>query len=142
MGKLTGVYVVLVTPFTKDRDVDYAGLEKNVRWLVKQGVHGVIPLGSTGEFASLNDDQKQRVTQTVIAAAEGKIPVVVGASAETTEEAILYVEQAKALGAAGALVLPPWYYTPNPEEIVHHYTPVYLQGRYRATHRGPPGRAP
>ena len=124
MGKLTGVYVVLVTPFTKDGDVDYDGLRKNVRWLAEQGVHGVIPLGSTGEFASLDDDQKQRVTQTVIAAAGRKIPVVVGSSAETTEKAIHYVNQAKELGAAGALVLPPWYYTPDPEEIVHHYTRI------------------
>ena len=124
MGKLTGVYVVLVTPFTKDGDVDYDGLRKNVRWLAGQGVHGVIPLGSTGEFASLDDDQKQRVTQTVIAAAGRKIPVVVGSSAETTEKAIHYVNQAKELGAAGALVLPPWYYTPDPEEIVHHYTRI------------------
>ena len=124
MGKLTGVYVVLVTPFTKDGDVDYDGLRKNVRWLAEQGVHGVIPLGSTGEFASLDDDQKERITQTVIAAAGGKIPVVVGSSAETTEKAIYYAKRAKDLGAAGALVLPPWYYTPDPEEIVHHYTRI------------------
>ena len=124
MGKLTGVYVVLVTPFTEDRDVDYDGLRKNVEWLVEQGVHGVIPLGSTGEFASLDDDQKKRVTETVIAAVDGRIPVVVGASAETTEKAIYYVKQAKDLGAAGALVLPPWYYTPDPDEIVYHYTRI------------------
>jgi len=124
MGKLTGVYVVLVTPFTKDGDVDYDGLYKNVEWLVEQGVHGVIPLGSTGEFASLDDEQKRRMTQTVIDAAQGKIPVVVGSSAETTEKAIYYVKQAKDLGATGALVLPPWYYTPDPEEIVYHYTRI------------------
>ena len=124
MGKLTGVYVVLVTPFTKDGAVDYDGLHKNVERLVDHGAQGVIPLGSTGEFASLDDEQKKQVTQTVIAAASGKIPVVVGSSAETTEKAIYYVKQAKDLGAAGALVLPPWYYTPDPDEIVHHYTRI------------------
>ena len=124
MAKFTGVYVVLVTPFTKDGDVDYDGLHKNVEWLVDQGVHGIIPLGSTGEFASLDDEQKRRVTQTVIEATHGKIPVVVGSSAETTEKAIYYVKQAKDLGAAGALILPPWYYTPDPDEIVYHYTRI------------------
>jgi 4-hydroxy-tetrahydrodipicolinate synthase len=124
MGILRGVYVVLVTPFTADRAVDYEGMEKNVEWLVDQGAHGVIALGSTGEFASLNDEQKRRVTQTVIAAAAGRAPVVVGSSAETTEKAIEYVQQARNLGAAGALVLPPWYYTPDPDEIVHHYTRI------------------
>jgi len=124
MGKLRGVYVVLVTPFTTDGEVDYDGMSKNVKWLAGQGVHGVIPLGSTGEFASLNDEQKRKVTQTVIDTVAGRIPVVVGASAETTEKTIEYVAQAKELGAAGALVLPPWYYTPDPDEIVHHYTRI------------------
>ena len=124
MGKLHGVYVVLVTPFTGNGEVDYDGMSKNVEWLASQGIHGVIPLGSTGEFASLNDEQKRKVTQTVITAVGGRIPVVVGASAETTEKTIEYVAQAKELGAAGALVLPPWYYTPDPNEIVHHYTRV------------------
>lgn len=124
MGKLRGVYVVLVTPFTPDKVVDYDGLRKNVEWLVNQGVHGVIPLGSTGEFASLNDEQRQKITQTVIETVGGRVPVVVGASAETTERAIEYGQQAKDLGASGALVLPPWYYTPDPDEIIHHYTRI------------------
>jgi len=122
MGKLHGVYVVLVTPFKTYRSVHYDGLGSNVEWLVDQGVHGIIPLGSTGEFASLSDEEKRKVTQTVIAAADDRIPVVVGASGETTEKTIEYIAQAKELGAAGALVLPPWYYTPDPDEIVHHYT--------------------
>ncbi len=124
MGILRGVYVVLVTPFTADQAVNYEGMGKNVEWLVDQGVHGVIALGSTGEFASLNDEQKRRIVETVIAAAAGRAPVVVGSSAETTEKAIEYIQQAKNLGAAGALVLPPWYYTPDPDEIVHHYTRI------------------
>ena len=124
MSELKGVYVVLVTPFKEGGYIDYGGLRRNVEWLVEQGVHGVIPLGSTGEFASLNDDQKRRVTQTVIEAVQGRVPVVVGSSAETTEKAIYYVKQAKDLGAAGALVLPPWYYTPDPNEIVYHYTRI------------------
>ena len=124
MGKLRGVYVVLVTPFTGDGEVNYDGMSRNVEWLAGQGIHGVIPLGSTGEFASLNDEQKRKITQTVISAVGGRIPVVVGASAETTEKTIEYVQQAKELGAAGALVLSPWYYTPDPDEIIHHYTRI------------------
>ncbi len=124
MGKLRGIYVVLVTPFTADGDVNYEGMKENVEWLVDQGVHGVIPLGSTGEFASLNDREKRQVTETVIDTVNGRVPVVVGASAETTERAIEYAKQAKQFGAAGALILPPWYYTPDPDEIVHHYTRI------------------
>lgn len=124
MGKLTGVYVVLVTPFTKKGDVDCGGLRGNVEWLVEQGVDGVIPLGSTGEFASLDDDQARRVSETVLETVNGRVPVVVGAGAETTEKAIQNVKQASVLGASGVLVIPPWYYTPDAEELVHHYTRI------------------
>lgn len=121
MRTIYGVYVVLTTPFDRTGGIDYEGLGKNVEWLAGQGVHGVVALGSTGEFASMNDEQKRRVAQTVVDAARGKIPVLLGASAETTEKAIEYVAQSKELGAAGVLVLPPWYYLPTPEEIVYHY---------------------
>jgi 4-hydroxy-tetrahydrodipicolinate synthase len=124
MENLEGVYVALVTPFTQDGDVNYAGLQENVDWLIKQGVHGLIPLGSTGEFASLEDEQKRRVMQTVIQAARGKVSVIVGASAETTQKAVFYAKQAEEFGADGVLILPPWYYTPNCEEIFNHYARI------------------
>ena len=121
MQTIHGVYVVLTTPFGKTGEIHYEGMAKNVQWLIGQGVHGVVALGSTGEFASQNDEQRKRVARTVIEAADGKVPVLVGASAETTEKTIEYVAQAKDFGAAGVLVIPPWYYLPPPEEIVYHY---------------------
>lgn len=121
MTNIRGVYVVLVTPFMADQRVDHAGLKRNVEWLVEQGVHGLIPLGSTGEFASLEDDDKRKIVDTVMAAAGGKVPVVVGTTAETTEKAIQNTVKAKQAGASGALVLPPYYYTPDQDEIFEHY---------------------
>ena len=121
MTDIRGVYVVLVTPFLADQRVDHAGLKRNVEWLVEQGVHGLIPLGSTGEFASLEDDDKLKIVDTVMAAAGGKVPVVVGTTAETTEKAIQNTVKAKQAGASGALVLPPYYYTPDQDEIFEHY---------------------
>ncbi len=124
MQRIYGVYVVLTTPFDETGGIEYEGMARNVEWLAGQGVHGVVALGSTGEFASLDDEQKRRVGQTVIDAAGGKIPVLLGSSAETTEKTIEYVAQSKDLGAAGALVIPPWYYLPTPEEIVYHYEKI------------------
>ena len=121
MDALRGVFVVLVTPFTAQGRVDTTGLRQNVRWLVKQGVHGVIPLGSTGEFASLDDAQSAQVLDTTMEAVDGRISVVVGAGAETTGRAIANTQRAAAAGASGVLVIPPWYYTPDPDELVEHY---------------------
>lgn len=118
---LRGVYVVTVTPFTRDGNVDLAGIEKNADWLIRQGVHGLIPLGSTGEFASLEDEDKKAVVDRVMKTAGGRVPVVVGATAETTDKAIRNAKYAEAAGAAGVLVLPPYYYTPDQEEIYDHY---------------------
>lgn len=123
-NRLRGVYVVLVTPFAADGEVDRAGMRRNVEWLVGQGVHGVIPLGSTGEFASLSDSQKSAIVETVIEAVKGRIPVVVGAAAETTEKAAANARAAEKAGAAGILLLPPWYYTPSQDELVVHFQKV------------------
>jgi 4-hydroxy-tetrahydrodipicolinate synthase len=124
MQVLKGVYVVMVTPFTREGDVDYPGIGRNVEWWVSQGIHGLIPLGSTGEFASLSDSQKSRIIAKVSETVNGRIPVVIGATAETTEKAISNAREAEEAGAAGVLVLPPYYYTPSQEEIVVHYRRV------------------
>jgi 4-hydroxy-tetrahydrodipicolinate synthase len=124
MQELRGVYVVTVTPFTKDGEVDLDGIRRNVAWWVGQGVHGLIPLGSTGEFASLEDAQRTRIIETVIDAVGKRIPVVVGATAETTGRAVRYAREAERLGASGLLVLPPYYYTPTQEELVEHYRTI------------------
>jgi len=121
MSELRGVFVVLVTPLTTVGEVDTQGLRGNVQWLVEQGVHGVIPLGSTGEFASLDDAQRIRVLDATMEAVDGRVPVVVGAGAETTEQAIANIRRAESAGASGVLVIPPWYYTPDQEELADHY---------------------
>ena len=122
--KLHGVFVVLVTPFNNDGNVDYQGMRRNVEWLMDKDIYGITVLGSTGEFASLNDEEREKAQKTVIDTVQGKIPVIVGASAETTEGAIIYATQAQKLGAAAVMISPPWYYTPDEKEIIHHYKAI------------------
>jgi 4-hydroxy-tetrahydrodipicolinate synthase len=121
METLHGIYVVMVTPFKADGEVDYDGIRKNVSWWVSEGVHGVMPLGSTGEFASLNDGQKMEIIETVMETVKDRIPVIVGATAETTEKTIENARVAQKAGASAVLILPPYYYTPDQEEIYAHY---------------------
>jgi 4-hydroxy-tetrahydrodipicolinate synthase len=124
MESLRGVFTVMVTPFTAEGEVDYAGMRRNIEWLIGQGTRGLIPLGSTGEFASLSDAQKSRIIETVADAVRGRVPVVTGASAETTEKAIANAREAEKAGASGILVLSPWYYTPSQDELVAHFRKV------------------
>jgi len=124
MEKFHGVYVVMITPFTKNRKIDYSGIKGNIEWWIKNGVHGIIPLGSTGEFASLEDNEKKKIAETVIETVNKRIPVVVGATAETTEKAIYFATQAKDIGADGTIILPPYYFSPNQEEIYNHYKKI------------------
>jgi len=119
-----GVYTVLVTPFKEDGEVDYQGLRKNVEWQISQGIHGIVANGTTGEFASLEDDERQKIAETVIDAASGRVPVVIGASAEATQKAIFYAKSAKKLGADAVMILPSYYCKPNQEEIFAHFAKI------------------
>ena len=95
-----------------------------VDWQIGQGIHGLIPLGSTGEFLSLDDDEKALVAETVIAQAAGRVPVLIGTGAEDTREVVRLSRRAEKLGADGVMIIPPFYSTPTDDELVHHYKTV------------------
>lgn len=124
MSKLQGVYTVMVTPFKQTGEVNYQALKKQAEWQVSQGIHGLLPLGSTGEFAALEDGEKAAVVETVMDAVGGRVPVVVGATAEYSAKAVEYARQAKAAGAAGVMILPSYYFKPSQEEIYEHYARI------------------
>lgn len=121
MVKFPGVLVATITPFTDAYEVDYKKLEEHVDWLIQEGVHGIIPAGSVGEYASLSAEERAKVVETVIDAANGRVPVVVGTGAPSTEQAVGWARHAKAAGAAGIMALPPINYNPLEGEIFAHY---------------------
>ncbi len=118
-----GTYTVMVTP-GDERGLDLGALAAFTDWQVAQGIHGLIPLGSTGEFLSLSEDERIAVAETVIHTAAGRVPVLVGTGAEDTREAVRLSRQAEALGADGVMVIPPFYSTPTDDELVHHYRAI------------------
>jgi 4-hydroxy-tetrahydrodipicolinate synthase len=119
-----GTYTVMITPFTPAGDVDVEGLSAFVDWQIAEGIHGLIPLGSTGEFLSLDDDEKALVAETVIRQAAGRVPVLIGTGAEDTREVVRLSRRAESLGADGVMIIPPFYSTPTDDELVHHYKTV------------------
>ncbi|WP_035964860.1 4-hydroxy-tetrahydrodipicolinate synthase [Bradyrhizobium sp. YR681] len=124
MKTFRGTYTVMITPFTPSGEVDVAALRAFVDWQIAEGIHGLIPLGSTGEFLSLDDDEKALVAEVVIKQAAGRVPVLIGTGAEDTREVVRLSRRAEKLGADGVMIIPPFYSTPTDDELVHHYKTV------------------
>jgi 4-hydroxy-tetrahydrodipicolinate synthase len=118
-----GVLPALVTPF-RDGAVDEEAFIRLVERQVAGGVHGLVPVGTTGESATLSHDEHRRVVEICIATAAGRVPVVAGAGSNSTEEAIELVRHAKAVGADAALVVAPYYNRPSQEGLFAHFKAI------------------
>jgi len=118
-----GVLPALVTPF-RDGAVDEAAFVKLVERQIAGGVHGLVPVGTTGESATLSHDEHRRVVELCVATAGGRVPVVAGAGSNSTAEAIELVRHAKTVGADAALVVTPYYNRPSQEGLYAHYAAI------------------
>jgi 4-hydroxy-tetrahydrodipicolinate synthase len=118
-----GSLVALVTPFRNDA-IDEAKLRELVEFHVKNGTDGIIPCGTTGESPTLSHDEHRRVVDVVIEAAAGRVSVVAGTGSNSTREAIGLTKHAAAAGAAGALVVNPYYNKPTQEGLYRHFRAV------------------
>lgn len=120
-----GIYPALVTPMTPAEEVDYRTLTGLINYLLEEGgVHGVIPLGSTGEYYALSPQERERVLKTTLEAVDGRVPVLAGANAAATREVVAYCRQAEQLGAAGVLLAAPYYSLPTADELFAHFRAV------------------
>lgn len=118
-----GVFPALITPFQKNagKDLDLDGLRSNIAFLLKSGVHGVVPCGSTGESATLSFAEHEKVVEVTLEEAGGKVPVLAGTGSNNTSEAIRLTRAAKDAGADGVLVISPYYNKPNRSGLIKHY---------------------
>ena len=121
-----GVFPAIITPFrTGSRpDLDLEGLRANVAWLIEQGVHGIVPCGSTGESATMSHKEHEKVVEETVDVVNGKVPVLAGTGSNNTEEAVLLTKAAKNIGADGVLVISPYYNKPNRSGLIKHYTKI------------------
>ncbi|HUU75958.1 MAG TPA: 4-hydroxy-tetrahydrodipicolinate synthase [Methanoregulaceae archaeon] len=119
-----GVLPAIITPFRQNSamDVDLEGLRSNIEFLLANGVHGIVPCGSTGESATLSFEEHDRVIAETIDVVNGQVPVLAGTGSNNTAEAINLTKTAKDLGADGVLVISPYYNKPNRAGLVKHYT--------------------
>lgn len=118
-----GCLTALVTPF-RGGEIDFAALERLVDAQIAGGVQGVVPCGSTGESATLTHDEHIRVVEAVVRVARGRVPVIAGTGSNSTAEAVRLTRAAEEVGAAGALLLSPYYNKPTQDGIYQHYAAV------------------
>ena len=118
-----GVLPALVTPF-RDGVVDEEAFVRLVERQIAGGVHGLVPVGTTGESATLSHDEHRRVVELCVATAAGRVPVIAGCGSNATAEAIELVRHAKTVGADAALVVTPYYNRPSQEGLYAHYAAI------------------
>jgi 4-hydroxy-tetrahydrodipicolinate synthase len=121
---IRGSIVALVTPMRDDGSVDWERLRKLVDWHVEQGTHGIVAMGTTGESATLGFEEHDSVIREVVALADGRIPVIAGTGANSTEEAIRLTRDAKRDGADACLLVTPYYNKPPQEGLYQHFLAV------------------
>jgi 4-hydroxy-tetrahydrodipicolinate synthase len=121
MKTLRGAFTALITPMNADESVDYEGFRKLVRFQLESGISGLVPLGTTGETPTLDEDEEDKLIDIVMAEAKGKVPVILGAGSNCTRDAVKYVKRAKQKGADYALVVTPYYNKPTDEGIYRHF---------------------
>jgi 4-hydroxy-tetrahydrodipicolinate synthase len=119
-GEYHGVFPYLVSPVDETGRVEREVLTRLVDHLIEAGVHGLTPLGSTGEFAYLATDQRLEIVDTVVKAARGRVPVVAGVAGTTTREAVHLAQEVVRLGADGVLAILEAYF-PLPDAGVEAY---------------------
>jgi 4-hydroxy-tetrahydrodipicolinate synthase len=134
-----GCLTALLTPF-RGGEIDFAALERLVDAQVAGGVQGVVPCGSTGESATLTHDEHMRVVEAVVRFARGRVPVIAGTGSNSTAEAVSLTRAAEEAGAAGALLLSPYYNKPTQDGIYEHYAAVAAATRLPIVVYNIPGR--
>lgn len=120
-GRLDGIFVPHVTPFTREGELDEEALRTCVRFWVEGGVSGLVPCGSNGEAPYLTRQERKKIIETVVDEVNGKVPVVAGTGSMSTRETIMFTKDAKDLGVDAALVVTPFYFKLSRREIYEHY---------------------
>jgi dihydrodipicolinate synthase/N-acetylneuraminate lyase len=119
-----GVIPAITTPFNADLRVDHGFLAEHARWLVDSGCTGLVPLGSLGEGATLSASEKRQVLETCVRAVGERVPVVPGISSLSTAEAEALARDARQIGCAGLMVLPPYVYASDWREMRAHVAAI------------------
>ena len=124
MQVLKGSLVALVTPFHESGEIDYNSLERLVQWHIDEGTNGIVSVGTTGESATLSIEEHLEVIKKTVEYASGKIPIIAGTGANSTQEAVDLTRESQALGADYSLLVTPYYNKPTQAGLIKHYEKI------------------
>jgi 4-hydroxy-tetrahydrodipicolinate synthase len=121
MTPFRGAYTALITPMKESGEVDYEGFRRLIAFQIEQGIDGLVPLGTTGETPTLDEDEEEMVIRAAVEEVRGRVPVIVGTGSNSTRHMAIYTKRARDLGADAALVVTPYYNKPNDEGLIRHF---------------------
>ena len=119
-----GCLTALITPFRAGA-VDEKAFQSFVDWQIKEGIHGLVPCGTTGESPTLSHKEHERVTELCVEVAKGRVPVIAGTGSNSTEEAIGFARHAEKAGAVAQLVVTPYYNKPTQGGLYRHFKAIH-----------------
>lgn len=119
----TGAMTAIVTPFANGR-VDEQSLRKIIEFQLKNGISGIVPCGTTGESATLNYEEHDRVIELTVEYVRGRVAVIAGTGSNSTDEAIMLTKHAKKAGANGSLQVAPYYNRPTQKGLYEHFKKI------------------
>ncbi|TAL17720.1 4-hydroxy-tetrahydrodipicolinate synthase [bacterium] len=134
-----GAITALVTPFRNGK-IDEEAFRSHIDWQIAQGIHGIVPCGTTGESATLSHEEHRRVVEIAVEEAKGRVPVIAGTGSNNTSEAVALTLHAKKAGASAALMITPYYNKPSPEGMYLHYKKVAEESAFPIIVYNVPGR--
>jgi 4-hydroxy-tetrahydrodipicolinate synthase len=121
---MKGDHVLLITPFDDAAEVDFRSLQAQIDFVLSGGVHGVVALGTTGEFFSLTPQERVSVMKVVAEGVRGRVPITFGVGDSGTRTSIALAKQAQAIGASAVMLPPPYYFAHSAAAIKAHFVAV------------------
>ncbi len=119
--KFEGAFTAQITPFTEEGEIDEEGYRRNIRSQIEGGIDGLLPVGTTGECATLSHEEHERVVEIAVDEASGEVPVMAGTGSNNTKEALKLTKHAAEVGADAAMLVGPYYNKPTQRGLYEHY---------------------
>ncbi len=119
-----GVITALITPMKHNGEIDKIGFIDLIEWQIEQGVDGLVPCGTTGESATITDQERIELIRLCVETVKGRVPIIVGAGSNSTQKAIEYTQTAKQAGADAAMSVAPYYNKPDQKGAIAHYKAI------------------